>query len=249
MAVSGTTTGRRVPTARTRGAWLLAGAVLLTGCAGTDDEAGTAGRAASAPASASPSPRTSGGEEGPRVVQGGEPGEDATLLPEGEDVVEREWSHDDEMFMQMMVPHHGQALEMTELAARRAQDPRVRRLAGRIEASQGPEISMMAAWLAERGLPVPSAADASAADHGSHGHLEMQGMLTRPQLDALAEARGARFDRLFLTSMIGHHEGAVAMAQETALGGTDARVGELRDDVSASQTVEIGRMQDLLADL
>ncbi|ROR92623.1 DUF305 domain-containing protein [Nocardioides aurantiacus] len=233
MSVSGCTPARRTPRLA---ALALLGTLTLSACGGTD-----ADPAAEASPSAGPT-----ASDGPRVVQGGEPGEDAREVSGDDAVAQDEWSHDDVMFMQMMVPHHAQALRMSELAPERAQDPRVLRLAERIEAAQGPEITMMAAWLDERALEVPSAKDPMALDHGEHGHASMEGMLTDAQMEALARTRGAAFDELYVRSMIRHHEGAVAMADETAGEGIDARVGELRDDVTASQSAEIARMQDLL---
>lgn len=242
MSVSGCTPPRRTPGLA---ALALIGALTLSACGGTDT-----GPAAEGSPTASPTASAgSDGSEGPRVVQGGEPGEDAREVSGDDAVAEDEWSHDDVMFMQMMVPHHAQALRMSELAPDRARDPRVLKLAERIEAGQGPEITMMAGWLDERALEVPSADDPMALDHGEHGHTSMEGMLSDAEMDALADARGAAFDRLYVTSMIGHHEGALSMADDTAGGGIDARVGELRDDVTASQTAEIARMQDLLDEL
>ncbi len=93
--------------------------------------------------------------DGPKVIQPGGPGEPATTV--SPDAVDRsdEWNHTDVAFVQMMIPHHGQALEMSELADKYAQDKRVRRLAERIRASQAPEIQAMSAWLEERNMEVP----------------------------------------------------------------------------------------------
>ncbi|WP_051706401.1 DUF305 domain-containing protein [Nocardioides aequoreus] len=239
MALSGPPTGRLAAAAVT-------GLLVLTlaGCGGSDD----GGEAAEG--SSTPSASASAADGEPRLVQGGEPGEQATEVPSDTTMAPNEWSHDDEMFMQMMIPHHAQALEMTELAAEHATDRRVRLLAERISAAQGPEISMMAAWLEERDLEVPRASDDPLEfDHGEHGHMEMTGMLTQAQLGRLGTARGEDFDRLFLRYMIGHHEGAVQMADETAGGGLDVRVGETRDDISSSQSAEIARMEQLLDQL
>ncbi len=247
MALSGTSTGRlpaRLPARLAASAVAGALVLALAGCGGGDDASDAEQVAATPSASAT----AADGE--PRLVQGGEPGEDATEVPSDTTMAPNEWSHDDEMFMQMMIPHHAQALEMTDLAAEHATDRRVSLLAERISAAQGPEISMMAAWLEERDLEVPRASDDPMDfDHGEHGHMEMAGMLTQAQLGRLGTARGVEFDRLFLRYMIGHHEGAVQMADETAGGGLDVRVGEARDDISSSQTAEIARMEQLLAEL
>lgn len=183
-----------------------------------------------------------------RVLQPGEPGEAAREVEEPSDVVvDDSWNHADVMFMQMMIPHHAQALEMSKLAERRAKDRRVQVLAERIYAAQGPEIRVMSSWLAERDLEVPRAAeDASTHDHAQHGHAGMQGMLTKAQMQRLADSRGQQFDRLFLAGMIKHHQGAVAMVDEIVPDGTDIRVRELADDIAAGQTAEIARLQDVL---
>ncbi|MFY0407291.1 DUF305 domain-containing protein [Solicola sp. PLA-1-18] len=185
------------------------------------------------------------------VIVPGEPGEDATTVaPEKVEGAADDFNDDDVEFVQMMVPHHGQALTMTAMAATHASDAGVKRLASRIEAAQRPEILQMSAWLKSRRVEVPSAGDhGSAHDHGAHGHGEMMGMLTDDQLAELDAARGAAFDRLFLEGMIRHHEGAVAMADDVATGGVDVRVAELAADVNTGQLVEIRRMKDMLAAL
>ncbi len=188
--------------------------------------------------------------KGPRVIQPGLPGEAATEAAPGTVVPRAEWNHTDVSFMQMMIPHHAQAVEMAKLAPARASDDRVRRFAERVRAAQAPEILTMAAWLEERGLEVPAAGDdASSFDHGKHGHTAMAGMLTPAQLEELRGARGSRFDRLFLRGMISHHQGAVAMAEQVAPTVGDVLVSELTADVGASQSAEINRMRDLLAQL
>jgi uncharacterized protein (DUF305 family) len=211
---------------------------VLAGCGGSSDEPD----AAPPPSASSPS-ATAEPSDDIKVIQPGKPGEGAvtggpvspaTTQPTPADIA----------FMQMMVPHHAQAVEMSELAGRYATDPRVRSLAARIRAAQGPEILMMSAWLEEHGIP--ASAD-GAHQHGGHGgSTQMMGMLTPQQMDELAAARGARFDRLFLEGMIRHHEGAVRMANTVAARGIDVRVAELAGDVSITQNAEIARMRDLL---
>ena len=146
-------------------------------------------------------------------------------------------------FMQMMVPHHAQAVEMAELARRHAVDPGVRRLAARIRAAQGPEIVSMSAWLEEHGIPA-APEDGLSGHHG--GSAQMMGMLTPAEMDALAAARGREFDRLFLEGMIGHHQGALRMANTVAVKGIDVRVLELAGDVSLTQNAEIAQLRQLL---
>lgn len=188
--------------------------------------------------------------DGPTVIQPGGPGEPATTG--SADAVDRsqEWNHTDVAFMQMMIPHHTQALEMSQLAARHADDERVRSIADRIRGAQAPEIQAMSAWLEERKMEVPRPGeDPRKFDHSRHGHHAMMGMMTRSQMSQLASARGREFDRLFLQSMIRHHAGAVDMAEDAAQHGVDVLVSEMVADVSASQSAEIGRMQEVLAQL
>lgn len=189
------------------------------------------------------------GQDSPGILQPGGPGEDnATIAPEdAEKAVEPKFNEADVAFMQMMVPHHAQAIVMAKLAEKHAQSDRVRDLAARIRAAQGPEILMMAAWLKERDMAVPTAAeDPSEWDHSEHGHNGMMGMLTPVQMKTLGQARGAAFDRLFLEGMIQHHQGAIDMADDVAVDGIDIMVSEVASDVALTQTSEIGRMREIL---
>ncbi len=209
--------------------------VLLAGCSSDQEPA---------------APSAKGGSDGPRVIQPGGPGEPATTG--SSDPVDRsdEWNHTDVAFVQMMIPHHAQALQMSDLARKYARDTRVRSLAERIRASQAPEIQAMSAWLAKRDMEVPRPEDDPRKyDHGQHGHNSMMGMLTPAQMKQLAAARGARFDRLFIRGMIRHHAGAVDMAVDAAQDGVDQIVGEMTADVAATQTAEISRMRNLLTEL
>ncbi len=142
-------------------------------------------------------------------------------------------------FLQQMVPHHQQALVLTDLAALHARSRSVRALAERIAVTQAPEISLMESWLADAGTPLGH--DGHDADHSA-----MAGMLTEAQLDALAAARGARFDELFLRGMIAHHRGALTMAREVIGEGRNQRVKELATDIIAGQSAEIARMDAVL---
>ncbi len=185
--------------------------------------------------------------DGPKVIRPGAPGEPAASGDADTAVHPQEWNHADVAFMQMMIPHHAQALEMSALADEHARSKAVRVLAERISASQAPEIQAMSAWLEERNMEVPGGGeDPKTYDHGQHGHHSMMGMLTPAQMHRLADARGARFDRLFLRGMIQHHAGAVDMAEDAAQDGSDVIVGEMSADVAATQAAEIERMQDLL---
>lgn len=192
------------------------------------------------------------------VVQPGRPGEAATTIaPEDYEAPApaSDWNQADVDFFADMIHHHLQALEMSELAPDRAASADVVALADRIHDVQASEIHGLAAWLQERDLPVPVVVDPGDGSGprvaGGHDHdvEDMTGMLSDAQMAELAAASGAEFDRLYLTGMIQHHEGAVQMAVDVQVEGVDERANELADDIGAGQQAEIGRMQDLLADL
>lgn len=186
--------------------------------------------------------------EGPAVIVPGGPGEQAQVVP-GAEAAERyvpaPVSPADIAFMQQMIVHHGQALEMATLAPDRAADPRVRALAERIAVGQGPEIAAMRAWLDQQ------ADGPLGGGHGGHGggadHSGMPGMATPAQLAELTAARGPAFDQLFLRMMIAHHEGALVMVGEVTAEGTDVIVARTAQDIGITQAVEIGRMREMLA--
>jgi uncharacterized protein (DUF305 family) len=153
-------------------------------------------------------------------------------------------------FMQGMIGHHAQALEMTTLVASRTQNESIHLLAQRIEISQRDEIRRMQTWLRDRGQAVPDP-HTSPMHHGSEGHETlMPGMLTPEQMAQLGAARDAEFDALFLRLMIQHHEGALSMvktlfsspgaAQETA-------TFRYASDVDSDQRIEIERMRKMLS--
>lgn len=225
---------------RTPGITAALGLALVLAASGCSSEKGSAQAASQARAA----------DRDVTYIMPGRPGEPATTVGPDELAQEQTWNHADVAFMQMMIPHHGQALEISRLARTRADDPRVASLARRILAAQGPEILTMAAWLQERSIDVPRAdEDPAEYDHGAHGHGSMQGMLTDEQMRRLGSARGSRFDRLFLEGMIAHHEGAVAMAQDVRRDGADLRVSETAAEVVAGQSAEIERMRELLRQL
>ena len=151
----------------------------------------------------------------------------------------------DVAFMQGMIVHHGQALEMTGLARGRSENATLLSLAERIEQTQMAEIERMSRWLEARGETVPDH-DAYRQHAGHDAH--MPGMLTAEQMARLAGLAGASFDRLFLESMIRHHEGALTMVAElqAAGGGIEAEIYRFAADVDADQRAEIARMQSLL---
>ncbi|MER5675152.1 DUF305 domain-containing protein [Pseudonocardia alni] len=143
----------------------------------------------------------------------------------------------DVAFAQGMIPHHEQAVAMARLADGRA-GARVRDLAARIEAAQGPEISRLQGFLADWG------AAPAADDHGGHG--DMAGMMSDEQMAGLGRASGAAFDRSFLEMMIAHHEGAVTMARAELDAGVDPRARELAQRIVDAQQAEIAEMRALL---
>jgi len=176
---------------------------------------------------------------GPSVIAPGLPGEAArTLSP---DEAKAELPDDspnsaDLAYARMMIEHHSQAIEITELVPKRAESTPVKRLAERIAAAQRPEIAAMQGWLKDNG------ADDKTTEHT---HETMPGMATDAQLAKLRAAKGKAFDELFLTVMITHHEGAVTMATEVKGQGNNVRVEEMADDVIAQQTTEINRMREM----
>ena len=151
-------------------------------------------------------------------------------------------------FMQGMIGHHAQALEMTALLPSRTSREDMRLLARRIELSQADEIRLMERWLQVHGQPVPAAH----AHHGQHDAALMPGMLTAGEMDRLSAAEGAEFDRLFLQFMIKHHDGALIMVNDllaTDGAGQEPEIFAFASDVDADQRIEIDRMSALLAEL
>jgi uncharacterized protein (DUF305 family) len=163
----------------------------------------------------------------------------------------RGYTEADARFLQGMIPHHAQALAMVALVPDRTDRREIRLVAERIEVSQKDEIAAMRGWLEQRGEAAPDPSGHH-GHHGAAGDSLMPGMLSAEEMERLASARGADFDRLFLESMIRHHEGALTMvaallatpgaAQESQLYGIVA-------DVDADQRAEIRRMRGLLATL
>lgn len=153
----------------------------------------------------------------------------------------------DVKFMQDMIHHHAQALDMTELVPSRTSIDRMKLLAQRIELSQSDEIKMMQRWLEVRGQEAPGI-----HAHHSPNAPRMPGMLTPPEMSRLADAKGVEFDRLWLASMIRHHDGALFMAEElfsTAGAVQESEIFEFASDVLSSQKAEIDRMAGMLEEL
>ncbi|CAM5286331.1 MULTISPECIES: DUF305 domain-containing protein [Streptomyces] len=215
------------PTSSRRGRAVLAAAALVLALAGCD----------------SGSDAKSPDRSGPSVIVPGEPGEPNKVLSAEE--AARQRSEDDSPnsadvdYARMMIQHHEQALVMTGLVPERAESAKVKKLAARIAAAQGPEIDAMKGWLKTHGK------DTRTEGH-EHAHTPMPGMATESQLAKLRAARGKAFDELFLTLMITHHDGAITMATDVKAQGNNIQVEEMADDVVAQQTTEISRMRDLL---
>jgi uncharacterized protein (DUF305 family) len=146
-------------------------------------------------------------------------------------------------FLQMMIPHHEQALTMSQFAVTNGASTQVQALAKQIADAQGPEIAQMKAWLAEAGEPLDGG---DHGDMGAHHDMAMDGMLTDEELAALEQAQGPEFDRLFLTGMIQHHEGAIIMAEHVKQAGDDPKVAELADAIITAQKAEIAEMKRML---
>ena len=192
----------------------------------------------------------------PVVVQPGAPGQPTRRLPPETRAQLPPRSPKDVEFMQGMIMHHAQAVEMTALIESHTENKELRLLGARISQSQSDEMKFMKRWLEARGEPVaaPMAgmahADMPGHDMSSH-HMLMPGMLTPKQMDALREAKGAEFDRLFLTGMIQHHNGALIMVKDlfdTAGAGQDAEMFNFATDVDSGQRAEIKIMRTMLGE-
>jgi uncharacterized protein (DUF305 family) len=156
----------------------------------------------------------------------------------------------DVRFMTDMIGHHAQAIVMAGMAPSHGASPSVQTLAARITNTQQDEIATMQQWLRDRGRPMPEVhAGAELIVHGADHAVRMPGMLTSEQMQELDRARGAEFDRLFLTYMIQHHEGAVVMVRELFAvddAAQDEAVFRFASDIQADQETEIARMEILL---
>jgi uncharacterized protein (DUF305 family) len=190
------------------------------------------------------------GTSAPVVVQPGAPGQPSKTLPPSTKGTLPPLSPADVAFMQGMIMHHAQAVEMTALIPTHTENKDLRSLGARISSSQSDEISFMKRWLAARGQPL-SMSMPGMPDMDASGHAMplMPGMLTAEQMEALRKAQGAEFDRLFLTGMIQHHGGALTMVKDlfdTAGAGQDADLFNFATDVDTGQRAEIKIMQTML---
>ena len=188
----------------------------------------------------------SGSSTSPQIIQPGAPGQASRVVDAAAaaDLSRVTFTPADVRFMQGMIGHHAQALEMTALVPAHSSSDAIRKLAQRIEISQADEIQMMQEWLTRRGQKVPD-------QHAHHapGAPLMPGMLTGEEMARLAQAKGPEVDRLFLQFMIRHHEGALTMVQDLFAqpgAGQESDVFAFASDVDADQRMEIDRMRAAL---
>jgi uncharacterized protein (DUF305 family) len=190
----------------------------------------------------------------PVIVQPGAPGQPTTTLPSSTRAKLPPLSHKDIEFMQGMIMHHAQAVEMVELMDSRAKNKELRLLGARIRHSQAEEMKFMERWLRVRGqstsMPMPPMQHMPGMDMSKHQQMLMPGMLTPEQMDALKKAKGDEFDRLFLAGMIQHHKGALVMVDQlfnSAGAGQDGELFNFATDVDSGQRVEIRIMETMLS--
>jgi uncharacterized protein (DUF305 family) len=186
----------------------------------------------------------------PVVIQPGAPGQPSTTLPSSTRPTLPPLAQADVQFMQGMIMHHQQAVEMTALIASHTDNKDVRALGAKISSSQSDEIRFMQRWLAARGertsMEMPGM---PGMDMSGQPMAPMPGMLTPAQMDALRKSKGAEFDHLFLTGMIQHHNGALVMVKELfdeAGAGQDADIFNFATDADNTQRAEIKIMQNML---
>jgi len=193
----------------------------------------------------------------PVIVQPGAPGQPTRTLPPSTRATLPPRSPKDVEFMQGMIMHHAQAVEMTALIESRTENKDLRLLGARISHSQSEEIKFMKRWLEARGepteMPMPKMSGMDMSGMAGMGMpsqpMLMPGMLTARQMDALRKAKSAEFDQLFLTGMIQHHNGALIMVKDlfdTAGAGQDAELFNFTTDVDSGQRAEIRIMQTML---
>jgi uncharacterized protein (DUF305 family) len=192
----------------------------------------------------------------PVIVQPGAPGQPTQRLPASTRAKLPPLAAKDIEFMQGMIMHHAQAVEMTALINDRTSNKNLRLLGSRISHSQADEMRYMERWLQVRGeptsMPMPPMEHTPGMDMSKHHHhMMMPGMLSSEQMDALKAAKGEEFDRLFLSGMIQHHKGALVMVEElfnTAGAGQDSELFNFATDVDSGQRAEIRIMETMLGE-
>jgi uncharacterized protein (DUF305 family) len=191
----------------------------------------------------------------PVVVQPGAPGQPTKTLPPSTHASLPPLAPADVEFMQGMIMHHSQAVEMTAMIPSHTDNKALGELGARISSSQQDEIKFMQRWLAQRGQPtsMPGEMAGMPGMNKNGGSMPlMPGMLTAEQMEALRKARGKEFDRLFLTGMIQHHNGALIMVKDlfnTAGAGQDADIFNFANDADNTQRAEIKIMLKMLIEI
>jgi uncharacterized protein (DUF305 family) len=185
--------------------------------------------------------------QAPPIVQPGAPGQISRTLSaqDAVKIANTSFTRDDVLFMQNMIPHHGQAVDMAVLVEDRTNNEDLIDIAGRIRKSQADEIAFMQDWLAQR-------SEATDIDHSMHMDHSLMGMANADEMDQLEAAKGTDFDRLFLSLMIPHHEGALRMVDdllEQSGSAYDPILFDFVNDVVNDQKVEITRMNALFSGL
>lgn len=198
--------------------------------------------------------QSDGTKAGHVIIQPGAPGQPSRTLPASTRAKLPPTSKKDVEFMQGMIMHHAQAVEMVALMNGRTENKPLRLLGARISQSQSDEMNFMKRWLENRGQPTSMKMDMDMPDMDMSAHqhqMMMPGMLTPKQMEALKQAKGAEFDRLFLTGMIQHHGGALVMVDElfkAAGAGQDAELFNFATDVDSGQRAEIRIMENMLGE-
>jgi uncharacterized protein (DUF305 family) len=183
------------------------------------------------------------------VIQPGAPGTPSRKLSASTSAVVPQRSQADIEFMQGMIMHHTQAVEMTALIPSHTENKDIRALGARISLSQSDEIKFMKRWLVARGEPISMSMPGMPNMNKDGEPMRMPGMLTPAQMDALRQARGTEFDRKFLTGMIQHHNGALVMVKDLfdiPGAGQDAELFDFATDADNTQRAEIKIMQNML---
>jgi uncharacterized protein (DUF305 family) len=172
-----------------------------------------------------------------------------TMSPSGAPASAAAFNDADVTFAQAMIPHHQQAVEMAALAGGRATSAEVKDLAAKIKAAQQPEIDTMTGWLTAWGRPAAMPGMSMSPDMGGMNHSSMPGMMSDADMNKLAGAKGAAFDKQFLTMMISHHEGAITMARQESAQGSNPDAVALAKTIVTDQEAEITTMKDMLTKL
>ncbi len=185
------------------------------------------------------------------TAQAQQMGQEAAIARAQRDSARLPWTAADVQFMQGMIHHHAQAIDMCRWAPTHGASPSVQTLCGRIINAQGDEIALMSQWLRDRrqDVPSPTATAMKMVMNGKEMDMLMPGMLSEEQMHQLDAARGSVWDKLFLQDMIQHHKGAVSMVHdlfETQGAGQDETVFKFASDVNVDQTTEIARMEKML---